>query len=156
MTHRDVVGDDLQSRVDAADAITAVFAARLEALVASWELAIRSERVPGPGSKSSVHRDATAVLADLEHELVQLESHCAEHRRVADDATREAADWQKRAMLSIEEGRDDLARQAIERSNERTVAGRLATEEAEALEQVRDAFANAVNAVRSTVGTTGE
>jgi hypothetical protein len=148
-----MVGDELRPAVEAADAIAATFAARLDALVASWELAIRNQRVPGPGAQEAVPRAPTAVLADLERELLQLESHCAEHRHVAEDASRQADDWQQRAMRSIEEGRDDLAGQALMRSNELAAAGRVAAEEAEALEQVRDAFENAVKAVRTTVGT---
>ena len=42
------------------------------------------------------------------------------------------------------------------RASEMATAGRRAAVEADALEQVRDAFANAVTAVRATVGVRPE
>src|SRR5689334_965586 len=103
----------------ASDTIAATFAERLDALVAAWEAAIRADAASASRSRdAAVPRDAAAILADLERELSELERHCAEHRAVADVEQREASDWEKRAMLSIEEGRDDLARQALLRRQE--------------------------------------
>ena len=65
------------------------------------------------------------IIADMRNQLVkakqQVASAIADEKRLRDQADAEykqAEDWEKRAMLAINEGRDDLAKQALVRHGE--------------------------------------
>jgi len=65
------------------------------------------------------------ILVDMKTQLVkakqQVASAIADEKRLRDQVDqeyRQAADWEKRAMLAIQEGRDDLAKQALVRHGE--------------------------------------
>ena len=65
------------------------------------------------------------ILVDMKGQLVkakqQVASAIADEKRLRDQVDqeyRQAADWEKRAMLAIQEGRDDLAKQALVRHGE--------------------------------------
>src|SRR5512138_2873992 len=67
----------------------------------------------------------TQILVDMRGQLVkakqQVASAIADEKRLRDQADAEfkqAQDWERRAMLAIQEGRDDLAKQALVRYNE--------------------------------------
>src|SRR6476660_4835591 len=67
----------------------------------------------------------TQILVDMRGQLVkakqQVASAIADEKRLRDQADSEfkqAEDWEKRAMLAIQEGRDDLAKQALVRHGE--------------------------------------
>jgi hypothetical protein len=135
---------------DASDAVIAVLSARLDALLASWELAMRAKPAARVGA-SAVPREPAAVLADLERELAELERKVAERRRAADLATKEAGEWERRAMSAIAEGRDDSAKEALSRTGEHMAAAETQRDSAADLEPVLDSYRNAVAAVRATI-----
>jgi phage shock protein A len=54
-------------------------------------------------------------------------------------------------MENVRQGRDDLAREALTRGQECSEAADVAAAEADALDAVRDAYRNALTAVRATV-----
>ena len=65
------------------------------------------------------------ILVDMKAQLVkakqQVASAIADEKRLRDQVDqeyRQAQDWEKRAMLAIQEGRDDLAKQALVRHQE--------------------------------------
>jgi len=65
------------------------------------------------------------ILVDMKAQLVkakqQVASAIADEKRLRDQVDqeyRQAQDWEKRAMLAIQEGRDDLAKQALVRHGE--------------------------------------
>lgn len=65
------------------------------------------------------------ILVDMRSQLVkakqQVASAIADEKRLRDQADaeyRQSQDWEKRAMLAIQEGRDDLAKQALMRQGE--------------------------------------
>ena len=65
------------------------------------------------------------ILVDMKTQLVkakqQVASAIADEKRLRDQVDqeyRQAQDWEKRAMLAIQEGRDDLAKQALVRHGE--------------------------------------
>lgn len=65
------------------------------------------------------------ILVDMRSQLVkakqQVASAIADEKRLRDQADAEykqAEDWEKRAMLAVQEGRDDLAKQALMRNGE--------------------------------------
>ena len=65
------------------------------------------------------------IITDMKGQLVkakqQVASAIADEKRLRDQADaefRQAADWEKRAMLAVQEGRDDLAKQALVRHAE--------------------------------------
>jgi phage shock protein A len=65
------------------------------------------------------------IIADMRTQLVkakqQVASAIADEKRLQDQALselREAEEWERRAMLAVKEGKDDLAKQAIMRRNE--------------------------------------
>jgi phage shock protein A len=67
----------------------------------------------------------TQILVDMRGQLVkakqQVASAIADEKRLRDQADAEfkqAQDWERRAMLAIQEGRDDLAKQALVRQAE--------------------------------------
>src|SRR6188472_4206419 len=72
----------------------------------------------------------TQILVDMRGQLVkakqQVASAIADEKRLRDQADAEfkqAQDWERRAMLAIQEGRDDLAKQALFRQAEHTSHG---------------------------------
>lgn len=138
------------TRADASDAVVAVLSARLDALLASWELAMRAQhsaRIVG----SVVPREPAEVLSDLERELNEVERQYAERRRAADVETTEAAEWERRAMQAIDEGRDESAKEALARHGEHLAAAATQRDSAAELEPVLDSYRNAVAAVRATI-----
>ena len=67
----------------------------------------------------------TQILADMRSQLAkakqQVASAIADEKRLRDQADTEfkqAEDWERRAMLAVQEGRDDLAKQALVRQAE--------------------------------------
>src|SRR5687767_10791713 len=65
------------------------------------------------------------IIVDMRSQLVkakqQVAAAIADERRLRDQADAEfrlAEDWEKRAMLAVQEGRDDLAKQALVRQSE--------------------------------------
>src|SRR5574338_279643 len=65
------------------------------------------------------------IIVDMRSQLVkakqQVASAIADEKRLRDQADNEykqAQDWEKRAMLAVQEGRDDLAKQALMRQSE--------------------------------------
>jgi phage shock protein A len=72
----------------------------------------------------------TQIVADMRDQLTkakqQVAAAIADEKRLHDQAEAEmkqAADWEKRAMLAVQEGRDDLAKQALVRQQEHTSHG---------------------------------
>lgn len=72
----------------------------------------------------------TQIVVDMRGQLVkakqQVASAIADEKRLRDQADgeyREAQDWERRAMLAVQEGRDDLARQALVRHGEHLAHG---------------------------------
>src|SRR3954470_6443607 len=72
----------------------------------------------------------TQILVDMRGQLVkakqQVASAIADEKRLRDQADAEfkqAQDWERRAMLAIQESRDDLAKQALVRQAEHTSHG---------------------------------
>src|SRR5213592_607796 len=72
----------------------------------------------------------TQILVDMRGQLVkakqQVASAIADEKRLRDQIDAEfkqAQDWERRAMLAIQEGRDDLAKQALVRQAEHTSHG---------------------------------
>jgi phage shock protein A len=72
----------------------------------------------------------TQILVDMRGQLVQAKqqvaSAIADEKRLRDQADAEfkqAQDWERRAMLAIQEGRDDLAKQALVRQAEHGAHG---------------------------------
>src|SRR6476660_2651540 len=70
------------------------------------------------------------ILVDMRSQLAkakqQVAAAIADEKRLRDQADaerRQADDWEKRAMLAVQEGRDDLAKQALVRQGEHSVHG---------------------------------
>ena len=136
---------------EATDAVLATLSARLDALVASWQLAIDAKRkAPIHLSDDIVIRTPSEVLTELERELADLERRCAEQREAVDTESREAGEWEKRGMEALRNNRDDAARQAlVEFATHSNIAAQLESTATE-LEAVRDSYRNAVAAVKVT------
>jgi phage shock protein A len=72
----------------------------------------------------------TQILVDMRGQLVkakqQVASAIADEKRLRDQTDAEykqAQDWEKRAMLAVQEGRDDMAKQALVRHGEHLAGG---------------------------------
>ncbi len=70
------------------------------------------------------------LIVDMRTQLVRAKQHVAgaiaDEKRLHDQAEaelRQAQDWENRAVLAVREGRDDLARQALERQHEHLTHG---------------------------------
>src|SRR3982751_6600310 len=70
------------------------------------------------------------IITDMRTQLVkakqQVAAAIADEKRLQDQATgelREAEEWEHRAMLAVNSGKDDLAKQAIMRRNEHVSHG---------------------------------
>src|SRR5690348_12607848 len=70
------------------------------------------------------------ILVDMRSQLVkakqQVATSIADEKRLRDQADAEykqAQEWERRAMLAIQEGRDDLAKQALVRQGEHATHG---------------------------------
>src|ERR687890_1397155 len=70
------------------------------------------------------------IIVDMRSQLVrakqQVASAIADEKRLRDQADgefRQAEDWERRAMLAVQEGRDDLAKQALVRQAEHNSHG---------------------------------
>src|SRR5919107_6118493 len=71
------------------------------------------------------------ILVDMRGQLVkakqQVASAIADEKRLRDQTDaeyRQAEEWERRAMLAVQEGRDDLAKQALVRQSEHLEHGR--------------------------------
>jgi len=135
--------------VDATDAVVAALSARLDALLASWQLAIDAKR-NAPVKGDSVPKAPPEVLAELEQELADLERRCASKRQASEAETEVAGDWERRAMSAVQDNRDDVARDALNQLRNHLDAARELADEASELEVLRDSYRNAVKAVRVT------
>ena len=69
------------------------------------------------------------ILVDMRSQLAkakqQVAAAIADEKRLRDQADaerRQSDDWEKRAMLAVQEGRDDLAKQALVRQGEHAVS----------------------------------
>lgn len=93
-------------------------AAQARATIADWETRARvGSRSPEVGNAAQQPHCAGPVdrLAQLEGELFTLRRDAEEATRSIVEESRQADAWEARAMLAVEEGRDDLARYALER-----------------------------------------
>jgi hypothetical protein len=136
---------------EATDAVLATLSARLDALLASWQLAIAARRKAPLATTDDVPiRSPSEVLRELERELAGLERRCAEQWQAAEAESNEAEEWEKRAMEAVRNNRDDIARQALTRLYEHSNAAAQLESTATELEAVRDSYRNAVTAVRAT------
>jgi len=135
----------------ATDALVAALSARLDALVASWELALRA-RAAAPRPDGRGVRSPAAVLAELEHELVGLERRCAELRSTIAAAKQAAAESERRAEEELRTtARENVARQYLALEQKHLADADAAAGDLAELEAVRDAYRAAVEAVRVTV-----
>lgn len=139
---------------EATDAVLATLSARLDALVASWQLAIDAKRkAPIQMSDDVAIRTPSEVLTELERELADLDRRCAEQRQAVDSESSEAEEWERRAMEALRNNREDVARQAlVELATHTNTAAQLESTMTE-LEAVRDSYRNAVAAVKATTSS---
>ena len=136
---------------EAIDAIVATLSTRLDTLLASWQLGINAQRKAPIDAGKGTPRSARELLPELERELADLEAKCAELWQEAEHEARQASDWEQRAMMALQEGREDLARQALARQADHAAAAAVQEAEEQALEAVRDSYRNAVMAVKDSI-----
>jgi len=93
----------------------------------------------------------TQILVDLRGQLVkakqQVASAIADEKRLRDQADAEfkaAEDWERRAMLAVQEGRDDLAKQALMRQGEHFAHGQQLEQTWEAHRQETEKLKNSL------------
>ena len=136
---------------EAIDAIVATLSTRLDTLLASWQLGINAQRKAPIDAGKGTPRSARELLPELERELADVEAKCAELRQEAEDEAHQASDWEQRAMIALQEGREDLARHALARQQDHAAAASVQEAEVQALEAVRDSYLNAVTAVKESI-----
>jgi phage shock protein A len=95
-------------------------AAQARATIADWETRVRVESGSSDSVAAAQRRHCHSLgpidrLAQLEGELSALRREADEARRAIEEESRRAYVWEARALLAVEEGQDDLARQALER-----------------------------------------
>ena len=95
-------------------------AAQARATIADWETRVRVESGSSDKGAAAQLRHCHSLgpidrLAQLEADLSALRQESGEARRAIEEERRQAHKWELRAMLAVKEGRDDLARHALER-----------------------------------------
>jgi hypothetical protein len=123
---------------------------QLDGLMAAWKRTIATEQSDALMATPGLHtKESSAVIAELESELVALEHDVISLRRQAHAEVKLAVGWQDRAMLAVRESRDVLVRNALRHAEEhRSAADALATE-AGVLEEVAATYRRAVAAIRT-------
>jgi len=98
------------------------------------------------------------IIADMRTQLVkakqQVAAAIADEKRLQDQATaelREAEEWERRAMLAVKEGKDDLAKQAIMRRNEHVNHGQQLQMTWDAHRQETDRLKNSLRELNDNI-----
>ncbi len=118
------------------DSIARLFRANVNAAIASVE---QPEKM------------LTQIITDMRTQLVrakqQVAAAIADEKRLEDQTVselREAEEWERRAMLAVKEGRDELAKQALMRRNEHVSRGQQMQMTWEAHKQETDRLKNSL------------
>ena len=98
------------------------------------------------------------VITEMQSQLVQAKQHVAvviadEHRlrRQADEARRQSDAWERRAMLAIRAGDDNLARAALGRKSEHDELAGVLCEQWQAQRQSADALRSALRGLSAKI-----
>jgi len=98
------------------------------------------------------------IIADMRTQLVrakqQVAAAIADEKRLEDQTMselREAEEWERRAMLAVKEGRDDLAKQALMRRNEHVIRGQQLQTTWEAHKQETDRLKNSLRELNDNI-----
>ena len=98
------------------------------------------------------------IIADMRTQLVrakqQVAAAIADEKRLEDQTMselREAEDWERRAMLAVKEGRDELAKQALMRRNEHVARGQQLQMTWEAHKQETDRLKNSLRELNDNI-----
>lgn len=100
----------------------------------------------------------TQIIADMRTQLVrakqQVAAAIADEKRLEDQTMgelREAEEWERRAMLAVKEGRDELAKQALMRRNEHVSRGQQMQMTWEAHKQETDRLKNSLRDLNDNI-----
>jgi phage shock protein A len=125
------------------DSIARLFRANVNAAIASVE---QPEKM------------LTQIIADMRTQLVrakqQVAAAIADEKRLEDQTMgelREAEEWERRAMLAVKEGRDELAKQALMRRNEHVSRGQQMQMTWEAHKQETDRLKNSLRDLNDNI-----
>jgi len=98
------------------------------------------------------------IIADMRTQLVrakqQVAAAIADEKRLEDQTMselREAEEWERRAMLAVKEGRDELAKQALMRRNEHVARGQQLQMTWEAHKQETDRLKNSLRELNDNI-----
>lgn len=97
----------------------------------------------------SRQRPLDDVLLDLETQLGELRRDATELVNAVATERSAAEEWERRAMLTVHEGRDDLARTALRRHQEHSEAAETLEAELHLLEQMCDSVEKTVARIRA-------
>ncbi len=128
----------------------ALLSGQLEGLIASWEKTLVSK----PGSWLDTRRRAgrntgpAAVMTALEAELADLERDAAALRDDAHRYRQVAGDWERRAMLAVQDNRFDLAKNAMARHHELLAEVETLDAEVAAMTESAEAYRRALATLR--------
>ncbi|HEY7897411.1 MAG: PspA/IM30 family protein [Gemmatimonadales bacterium] len=100
----------------------------------------------------------TQIIADMRTQLIkakqQVAAAIADEKRLEDQTMgelREAEEWERRAMLAVKEGRDELAKQALMRRNEHVSRGQQMQMTWEAHKQETDRLKNSLRDLNDNI-----
>jgi phage shock protein A len=98
------------------------------------------------------------IIADMRSQLAkakqQVAAALADEKRLQDQTMvelREAEEWERRAMLAVKEGKDDLAKQALVRRNEHVSRGQQMQMTWEAHKQETDRLKNSLRELNDNI-----
>ena len=135
----------IQSRVDE-------LSGQMQNAVSALLASMAETAKPSPQTGAAEPPADQDVLRDLEAELATLRRDEAALANSLAAETRAAEEWERRAMLAVQEGRDDLAKTAVQRQGEHAATAETLDAERSVLEEIGDSLDEIVAKLRERVG----
>jgi hypothetical protein len=134
----------IRSRVDE-------LSGQMQTLLSALSASIAEATKPSPQSNTTDPRSDQDVLRDLEAHLATLrrDAGVLAHSMAAERGA--AEEWERRAMLAVQEGRDDLAKTALRHQGKHAVTFETLEAERSVVEEMGDSLDKIVTELRERV-----
>jgi phage shock protein A len=139
-----------QRNASAMLASTTALVNHLNAELAEWDARLHEElraRIDVDPAEPRSPADRAALACALRDAIAALSGEAEGLRRRIREEHARAGDWELKALLASGQGRDDLARQALERQRRHAEAARALREELVASSRMREEYERSLEAV---------
>ena len=134
----------IRSRVDE-------LSGQMQTLVSALSASIAEAERPSPQASSTAPQTDQDVLRDLEAQLATLRRDESSLARSIATECAAAEEWERRAMLAVQEGRDDLAKTALRHQREHATTVETLDAERSVVEEIGDSLDKIVTELRKRV-----